>query len=187
MENQKNILWFQELGIKDVPLVGGKNASLGEMYNNLTSKGVNLANGFAITAAAYFYFLKSNNLTEKISDTLKDLDVHDIKNLQKRGKIIRELIKSAKFPEDLADEIVSSYKKLSELYKEENTDVAVRSSATAEDLPGASFAGQQETFLNVQGPENILEAVNACTSKPCLNANLSPGSSARCAIIRSSI
>ena len=162
MENQKNILWFQELGIKDVPLVGGKNASLGEMYNNLTSKGVNLANGFAITAAAYFYFLKSNNLTEKISDTLKDLDVHDIKNLQKRGKIIRELIKSAKFPEDLADEIVSSYKKLSELYKEENTDVAVRSSATAEDLPGASFAGQQETFLNVQGPENILEAVKKC-------------------------
>jgi len=158
----RNIIWFSQLSIKDVPLVGGKNASLGEMYNNLTSKGVNLANGFAVTAAAYFYFLKNNNLTEKISDILKDLDVHNIKSLQKKGKIIRELIKSAKLPKDLADEIVLSYKKLSELYKEENTDVAVRSSATAEDLPGASFAGQQETFLNVQEPDNILEAVKKC-------------------------
>ena len=159
---EKNILWFEELGIKDVPLVGGKNASLGEMYNNLISKGVNLANGFAVTAAAYFYFLEKNNLTGKISEILKDIDVQDIKSLQKKGKTIRELIKSANTPKDLADEIVSSYKKLSELYNEKNTDVAVRSSATAEDLPGASFAGQQETFLNIKGEAYILEAVKKC-------------------------
>ena len=163
MENsKKNILWFSEVGIKDVGLVGGKNASLGEMRKNLVPQGVNVPDGFAITAEAYFYFLEKTGLTQKIADNFKDLDAKNLKQLQEKGKIARNLILKAELPKDLADEIVVAYKELSKNYNEESTDVAVRSSATAEDLPGASFAGQQETFLNIIGPENVLVAVKKC-------------------------
>ncbi|MDO8486425.1 MAG: phosphoenolpyruvate synthase, partial [Candidatus Staskawiczbacteria bacterium] len=157
-----NILWFKDIGIKDVPLVGGKNASLGEMINNLISLGVNIPNGFATTSDAYFNFLDTVGLTEKINAILKDINVHDIKILQEKGKAVRSLILNSKLPEDLQRDIVLSYKELSKDYKTENVDVAVRSSATAEDLPGASFAGQQETFLNITGENNVLEAVKKC-------------------------
>lgn len=159
---QKNILWFKEIGISDVVLVGGKNASLGEMYNNLLSKGVNLANGFATTSDAYYFFLEENNLTREIFETLKDVDVHNLELLQERGKKIRELILAAKLPEQLQEDIISAYRDLSQAHNTKNVDVAVRSSATAEDLPGASFAGQQETFLNITGEENVVLAVKKC-------------------------
>ncbi len=158
----KNILWFKELGIKDVGVVGGKNASLGEMYNNLLSKGVNLANGFATTSEAYFYFLKESGLTQKIEEILKGFDYHDLAMLAKKGKECRELILAATLPQDLQNDIILAYQKLSKNYNKENTDVAVRSSATAEDLPGASFAGQQETFLNITGEQNVVLAVKKC-------------------------
>ncbi len=158
----KNILWFKELGIKDVPLVGGKNASLGEMYNNLLGKGVNLANGFATTSEAYFYFLKKNGLKSQIWQILKDFDYHDLRALQEKGKQVRNLILNSQLPQDLQNDIVAAYKELSKLHGVENTDVAVRSSATAEDLPNASFAGQQETFLNITGAENVVLAVKKC-------------------------
>lgn len=158
----KNILWFNEVGIKDVGLVGGKNASLGEMIKNLTAKGVNVPNGFATTAEAYFAFLKAASLDQKINSILAGLDVKDIKNLQERGRQVREAILAADLPVDLKNDVVAAYKKLSQSYGAENTDVAVRSSATAEDLPGASFAGQQETFLNIAGEENVLLAVKKC-------------------------
>lgn len=158
----KNIIWFKDLSIGDVLLVGGKNASLGEMYNNLVQKGINIPNGFATTAGAYFYFLQNNNLKKEIKETLSDLDIKNIKNLQQRGKKIRGLILNASLPSDLQRDIVLTYKKLSKDYNSESTDVAVRSSATAEDLPGASFAGQQETFLNINGEKNLLLAVKKC-------------------------
>lgn len=159
---EKYILWFEEICNKDVPLVGGKNASLGEMFSKLTQKGLNIPDGFAITAQAYFYFLKENHLTELIRDILKGVDATDIKGIQERGKKIRKLILTAKIPQDLKIEIVQKYNQLSEKYKQKNTDVAVRSSATAEDLPSASFAGQQETFLNIKGGDYLLQATKEC-------------------------
>ena len=159
---KKNILWFKELGIKDVPLVGGKNASLGEMYSNLIEKGVNLANGFATTSDAYFNFLEKTGLSSQIEAALKDLDVHNLVSLQEAGKKVRELILQSELHQEFKDDIVLNYKELSKMYDVENVDVAVRSSATAEDLPGASFAGQQETYLNITGEENLLLAVRKC-------------------------
>jgi pyruvate,water dikinase len=159
---QKSILWFDEIGINDVHSVGGKNASLGEMTKALVSKGVNVPFGFATTAEAYFYFMSSTGLDKQIVEVLKDLNIHDLKQLSLKGKQVRELILKSKLPQELEHEIVSAYKKLSERYGLPETDVAVRSSATAEDLPGASFAGQQETYLNIAGPENVLEAVKKC-------------------------
>ncbi len=161
MSNEPLVLWFNEISIKDVPLVGGKNASLGEMYRNLTPKGVNIPNGFAVTAAAYRYFIKENQLDEKIRDALEGLDTHNIRDLQKRGRQVRNLILQAEMPEKLAQEIRKAYKKLEEEYGKD-VDVAVRSSATAEDLPDASFAGQQETYLNIRGEEEVLDAVKRC-------------------------
>ncbi len=158
----KNILWFNEIGINDVPSVGGKNASLGEMTKAVVSKGVNVPYGFATTAEAYFYFLSTNGLDKKIEETLKDLDFHDLKQLAIKGKEARDLIINSKLPDELEKDILIAYKKLSEQYGLPETDVAVRSSATAEDLPGASFAGQQETYLNITGPENVLLAVKKC-------------------------
>lgn len=158
----KHIIWLKDLGIKDVGVVGGKNASLGEMYNNLVSKGINIPNGFAVTADAYFYFLRKTSLDKEIQLVLKDLDIHNLKMLQERGKSVREMILQSELPEDLQDDIRASYKELSDSYGKGDTDVAVRSSATAEDLPGASFAGQQETFLNVAGSDNVVEAVKKC-------------------------
>ena len=158
----QNIIWFKDLSIKNVSEVGGKNASLGEMYNTLTKKQVNIPNGFAITAGAYIRFLEENKLTEKMHAVLKGLNTHDIDNLQKRGKAIREMMLAADIPADIKKDIASAYKKLSEECGMKNADVAVRSSATAEDLPNASFAGQQETYLNISGEKATLEAVKKC-------------------------
>ena len=157
----KFILWFNEIWIEDVPLVGGKNASLGEMYTNLTPKGVNIPYGFAITAYAYRCLLEQTGAQEKIKEILSDLNTEDMDNLAERGAKVRRLIKNLEFPEDLRKAIIDSYKKMEEMYGK-NIDVAVRSSATAEDLPDASFAGQQETYLNIYGYEEIIEACKKC-------------------------
>lgn len=155
------ILWFDEVGIKDIPLVGGKNASLGEMYKNLTNKGVNVPNGFAVTAHSYHYFLKDAKIDDDIKRILKGLKIKDMDNLASKGRRVRNTILKAEMPQDLQDEILLSYKKMEELYGK-NCDVAVRSSATAEDLPDASFAGQQETFLNIRGEDELLDACKRC-------------------------
>lgn len=159
MKKDKNILWFKELSIKDIPLVGGKNASLGEMYCQLKRKGVPVPNGFTITADAYNYFLKKAGLKKKILEILKGTTK---KNIPARAKQIRHLILSAQLPKDLTEEIIEAYKKLSAEFKLARADVAVRSSATAEDLPNASFAGQQESFLNIIGEKALLDAVKKC-------------------------
>ncbi|MDD4999269.1 MAG: phosphoenolpyruvate synthase [Candidatus Pacebacteria bacterium] len=153
------IRWFKDITIKDVPVVGGKNASLGEMYRYLAPKGVNIPNGFAITAKAYFDFLEKGGIKKEIGRILKELNPKSIKSLQKGGKAIRDLILKTPLPKEVETEIIKDYLKLSSDYQEENTDVAVRSSATAEDLPSASFAGQHETYLNVRGVEELLQAV----------------------------
>jgi pyruvate,water dikinase len=107
-----NILWFDQLGIEDVPLVGGKNASLGEMYRNLTSKGVSVPNGFAVTAKAYYYLLEASGIKDTIKDALKDLDTKELKNLQDRGRKVRDLIRNAEMPADLQKEIIEQYHNL---------------------------------------------------------------------------
>ncbi|AFY47967.1 phosphoenolpyruvate synthase [Nostoc sp. PCC 7524] len=155
------VLWFDEVGIADIGLVGGKNASLGEMIQQLTPKGVNVPTGFATTAYAYRYFIQSAGLEAKLRELFADLDVEDVKNLQVRGKQARSLLMNTPFPLELQQAIASTYKNLCQLYNP-NTDVAVRSSATAEDLPDASFAGQQETYLNVVGVEGVLTACHRC-------------------------
>ncbi len=156
----KYIRWFDEISIKDIALVGGKNASLGEMFCHLEKKGVCIPNGFAITAEAYWYFLKKNDLVEPLKKAVSKLtDISDLKLLKKVGHDARKIILSGSMPTDLADEIIQAYHELSKQYKLKNIDVAVRSSATAEDLPTASFAGQQETFLNITGEKQLFEAV----------------------------
>ncbi|MDO8740785.1 MAG: phosphoenolpyruvate synthase [Candidatus Woesearchaeota archaeon] len=155
------ILWFNEIGIEDVPIVGGKNASLGEMYRQLTKKGINIPNGFAVTAYAYKYFLKTEKIDDDIKRALRGLKVTNIKDLAERGRKIRELIKAAEFPYELKRAITKAYDKLCRQYGK-NCDVAVRSSATAEDLPNASFAGQQETYLNIKGHSQLLDACRKC-------------------------
>jgi len=169
----KNVFWFNELTNKDVPLVGGKNASLGEMYQKLTKKGVNIPNGFATSSHAYNEFLEESGAKEKIRKVLADLDTHDIRNLMTRGAKVRRIIMRAKFPKHLGEEIVEAYKKLSKNYKVTNVDVAVRSSATAEDLPDASFAGQQETYLNIKGEKVLLVAVKKCIASLFTNRAIS--------------
>lgn len=176
------VLWFEDVGIVDVPLVGGKNASLGEMIRQLTAKGVRVPTGFATTAYAYRYFVKEAGLEERLRELFSDLDVEDMNNLRVRGKQARSLILNTPFPEDLRTAIAESYLKLCERYgvtaefcdrfepeyqeeckeKSQAVDVAVRSSATAEDLPDASFAGQQETYLNVYGVLDVLDACHRC-------------------------
>jgi pyruvate,water dikinase len=153
-------------------LVGGKNASLGEMYTNLTPKGVNIPNGFAITAYAYRYLLEQTGAQEKIKEILSDLNTEDMDNLAERGAKVRRLIKNLEFPDDLRKAIIDSYKKMEEMYGK-NIDVAVRSSATAEDLPDASFAGQQETYLNIYGYEEIIEACKKCFASLFTNRAIS--------------
>lgn len=157
----KNIMFFSEINKGDVPIVGGKNASLGEMYSNLTSKGINIPNGFATTADAYRYFLDYNGIDKKIAKIFSEVDLNELEDVQKAGKLSRDLTMKGKFPEDLKKEIIEAYEKLCEEYGE-NTDVAVRSSATAEDLPDASFAGQHESYLNIKGNGDVLEAVKSC-------------------------
>lgn len=157
----KYIRWFEETTIDDVPLVGGKNASLGEMYRELTSKGVRIPNGFSITAEAYWHTLEAGGILEKLKNTMEGLDTSDIADLSRRGKTARDLILGAGVPDDLWEEIKIAYDRLCEQYGED-TDVAVRSSATAEDLPTASFAGQQETYLNIRGYPGLRDACTRC-------------------------
>ena len=158
----KFIKFFEELGIKDVPQVGGKNASLGEMYQKLTKQGVNIPNGFATTAEGYRFFFEKTGLKKQIHAILDGLDTHKVVDLDNRAKKVRAAIIAAKYPDVLKKEIIIAYRKLSAQHKTKNLHVAVRSSATAEDLPDASFAGQQDTYLNVSGEEALLKAVQAC-------------------------
>ncbi|APW60541.1 phosphoenolpyruvate synthase [Paludisphaera borealis] len=152
---------FDQIGIEDVPLVGGKNASLGEMYRELTPKGVRVPDGFAVTAEAYHHFLREAGLEKQLREILGGLETRDLDDLARRGQRARQAILSAGLPGDLGREIVAAYARLSE-DKSVPLDVAVRSSATAEDLPDASFAGQQETYLNVQGTQALLDACRRC-------------------------
>ncbi|MCD6173237.1 MAG: phosphoenolpyruvate synthase [Sulfurimonas sp.] len=156
------ISFFNDLTIKDIPKVGGKNASLGEMYKNLSSKGINVPNGFATTSDAYWLLLEENSIKQKIKEILNGLDISDTNNLQKKGKEVRELILASHLPKVLEDEILEAYTILSKEYNTKSVDVAVRSSGTAEDLPDASFAGQQETFLNINNPHALLQSVKEC-------------------------
>ena len=158
---QAEILWFEDIGIEDVPLVGGKNASLGEMYRELTPQGIRIPPGFAITAAAYRDFLEHAGVAARLREILAGLDTHDIADLQRRGLAARHAILAAELPAGLERAILAAYHRLSG-DGAVLADVAVRSSATAEDLPDASFAGQQETYLNVQGPSALLEACKRC-------------------------
>lgn len=159
--HSKYIRWFEEIRIEDVSLVGGKNASLGEMYRELTSQGVMIPNGFAVTAEAYWHVINNANTLDELKTTLKGLDKTNLTDLAKKGKKTRDLILGAGIPEDLWDEIKIAYDKLCEQYGHD-VDVAVRSSATAEDLPTASFAGQQETYLNIRGYQSLKEACSKC-------------------------
>ena len=163
-KEQALILWFEEVGIADIPLVGGKNASLGEMIRQLKPKGVNVPNGFATTAYAFRHFIEKAGLEVKLRELFADLDVEDMTNLRDRGREARALVLSTPFPDDLQMAIAMSYQKLCdcELSCGREADVAVRSSATAEDLPDASFAGQQETYLNVYGANEVVEACHRC-------------------------
>jgi pyruvate,water dikinase len=170
--DEKLILWFDEIGIEDVPLVGGKNASLGEMYQKLTSKGVAVPHGFAITAYAYRHLLKTAGIANAIEEALAGLDTHDLRNLQERGEKARNIILNAEFPQDLVDAIAKGYAKMEEEYGAD-VDVAVRSSATAEDLPDASFAGQQETYLNIHGMEALLHNCRKCFASLFTNRAIS--------------
>lgn len=156
------IKWFKNVTLKDIPSVGGKNASLGEMYSKLKSKGIRVPNGFAVTADAYQYFIKANKLEKKIKEALRGLNIKKIKTLHRTGKKIREMILSAEMTEDIVVAIRAAYRDLAKQTKRTNLDMAVRSSATAEDLPTASFAGQQETFLNVRGEKELLTAIKKC-------------------------
>uniref|UniRef100_B8HTE9 Phosphoenolpyruvate synthase n=1 Tax=Cyanothece sp. (strain PCC 7425 / ATCC 29141) TaxID=395961 RepID=B8HTE9_CYAP4 len=182
--NKENafVLWFEEVGIGDIPLVGGKNASLGEMIQQLTPKGVNVPTGFATTAYAFRYFIQRAGLDDRLRQLFADLNVDDVKNLQERGRQARAMILNTPFPTELNEAITQAYIKLCQCYGQASSlcdnlsgsdreacqqyssevDVAVRSSATAEDLPDASFAGQQETYLNVHGIGGVLESCHKC-------------------------
>lgn len=162
MSEQKNyIRWFNELTIDDVPLVGGKNASLGEMYRELTPQGIKIPNGFAITAEAYRYVLDQADAWQPLHEALDELDSDNVADLAKRARKAREIIYAAPLPEDLESQILNAFAQLQQEYGE-NLSVAVRSSATAEDLPTASFAGQQDTYLNIRGDQALLDACKRC-------------------------
>lgn len=158
------IKFFKELNNKDVPLVGGKNASIGEMFQELVQMGIHVPNGFAITSDAYWKLLDEGGIRQNIFDLLNGVDPAEIDVLKVRCKKIRDLIFETPLPADLREEIIQAYKILSAEYGMEHADVAVRSSATAEDLPDASFAGQQDTYLSVQGPQKLIHYVKACLS-----------------------
>lgn len=155
------VKWFSEIEIKDVAEVGGKNASLGEMYQNLTSQGVLVPNGFAITSKAYSYILEKNGAWEMLHEQLDNLDVDDVKELQKRGKACRDIVYNCAIPEDLKENILEGYSELRKEYADDLA-IAVRSSATAEDSPDASFAGQNETYLNIQDGDALLDSYMRC-------------------------
>ncbi|MEO0131503.1 MAG: phosphoenolpyruvate synthase [candidate division WOR-3 bacterium] len=159
--NNDWIKWFDAITLKDLPAVGGKNASLGEMYSQLSTYGIKIPLGFAITTQAYHYFLESNGLEEKIFSELNALKDKK-RDIPSVGRYIRHRIRGAELPADLNAAIKEAYLALSQEVSEEEVSVAVRSSATAEDLPDASFAGQQDTFLNISGFEELIEAIIKC-------------------------
>jgi pyruvate, water dikinase len=167
------ILWFDQLDINDVGIVGGKNASLGEMYVSLAQKGIRVPNGFALTAYAYRYIVEKLNLRIRLEEMLQGLDTHDMHDLSERGEKIRAMFRNIEIPQEIIDAISKAYKDLSNAYGSEPTDVAVRSSATAEDLPDASFAGQQETYLNVIGLDELLLAIKKCIASLFTNRAIS--------------
>ena len=184
MGDRPYILWFDEIELKDIPLVGGKNASLGEMRRELTRFGVNIPNGFAVTVHAYHDFLNKGifqewhdrktrpDVPEAIREILSDLNVEDMDDLSEKGSRVRRLIYSLEFPREIVEEIVKAYRTLCKEYGED-TDVAVRSSATAEDLPDASFAGQQETYLNIRGEYALIQACKRCFASLFTNRAIS--------------
>ncbi len=162
MSEQANyIRWFNELSIDDVSLVGGKNASLGEMYRELTPQGIQIPNGFAVTAEAYRYVLDQAHGWEALHQALDDLNPDDVADLANRARKAREIIYAAPFPEDLEQQILEAFTQLKKQYGDD-LSVAVRSSATAEDLPTASFAGQQDTYLNIRGDQALLDSCKRC-------------------------
>ena len=161
MASNRYIRFFGEIGLDDVPLVGGKNASLGEMYRNLTTQSVKIPNGFAITAEAYRYVLERASAWAPLHEALDGLKADDMEDLARRGHRAREIVYAAALPEDLKTEILNAYRSLRKEYGE-TMSLAVRSSATAEDLPSASFAGQQDTYLNVHGEGALLDACKRC-------------------------
>ncbi|MBW4553449.1 MAG: phosphoenolpyruvate synthase [Aphanocapsa sp. GSE-SYN-MK-11-07L] len=160
-KEQSLVLWFNEVGIADIPLVGGKNASLGEMIQQLVPHGISVPNGFSTTTKAFRYFTQTSGLEENLRSLLSDLNLEEVKNLRQRGKLARSLILQTPFPAEIQDAIATAYQELCDRYGSD-TDVAVRSSATAEDLPDASFAGQQETYLNINGIQGVLDACHRC-------------------------
>jgi pyruvate,water dikinase len=161
-ENLEFVLDLSEVNLSMISTVGGKNASLGEMIHNLSQRGIQVPGGFVITVAAFNDYIEFNNLRKRIDDALANLDPSDIIALRKTGSNIRRMVADGRFSPELEEVIISKYQSLSAQYGNEGTDVAVRSSATAEDLPDASFAGQQETFLNVRGSQSLLNSVKTC-------------------------
>ena len=160
--NNRIIEPLAAVGMKDIERVGGKCASLGEMTRNLTSLGIRIPGGFVITTDAYFQFMDHSGLEPMIDALLLRVDHNNVESLRRAGSTIRQAISNARFPRELSHQIIESYEELSRTYNQPATDVAVRSSATAEDLPNASFAGQQETFLNVRGPAALIDCVRNC-------------------------
>jgi pyruvate,water dikinase len=172
MTRDSLILWFEDIRLEDVPRVGGKNASLGEMVHNLSSEGIKVPNGFAITSDAYRLLLQEGGLDTKIEELLDTLDTSTMGNLATVGRKIRRVVRNAPFPHSLEEGIRQAYRRMEEAYGED-CDVAVRSSATAEDLPDASFAGQQETYLNIRSAEELLEACRKCFASLFTNRAIS--------------
>lgn len=160
-KSKRNILWLDKISLEDVPLVGGKNASLGEMYRELSEKGVNIPDGFALTTKTYWRFLKTNQIDKELEKIFQKFNPKSIKSLQEVGRRSRELIQKAEFPSDLEKKITKAYQELEKKYGPK-VDVAVRSSGVVEDQPSASFAGQFESFLNIKGEQDLLEAIKKC-------------------------
>ncbi|HKJ73409.1 MAG TPA: phosphoenolpyruvate synthase, partial [Alphaproteobacteria bacterium] len=158
---EKFIRWFEAIGLDDVPLVGGKTASLGEMYRSLTARGVKVPNGFAVTAEAYRHLLSASDLAPTMRKLLRGIDKRDVKDFSRRGAALRRLIYDAPLSDELIQDIHHAYEALEKQYGAE-IDVAVRSSATAEDLPTASFAGQHDSYLNIRGKDGLVDACKRC-------------------------
>src|SRR6056297_16119 len=173
LKKDKYILFFSEISQKDLDLVGGKNAALGQMVKSLSKKRIRVPKGFAVNSKTYYDFIEQGGIKKQISDILKKLDTSDTADLQKRGRQVRSLIMKTEFSEKLQNEITVAYKKLAKKYQSKNLSVAVRSSATAEDLPMASFAGQLESFLNIKGREELLKTVKKCFASLFTNRAIS--------------
>jgi pyruvate,water dikinase len=162
MKNSRHILFFDKINIEDIEKVGGKNASLGEMYNQLSPLGISIPNGFALTADVYRLFRKENNIESVLTELLLSLDSKNYSNLAEIGEKTRKYILSAKLSTEIKKEIHIAYQSLCKQSGIENLSIAVRSSATAEDLPTASFAGRMESYLNISGEKQLEEAIHSC-------------------------